>query len=937
MATIYTVSTSDELYEALAKAQGGDEIRLASGDYGDLTLNSKSGFDITFDAPVTITSLDPENPASLSEMQLHGASNLTFDNIVFDYQYSSEDSEWISPFEIFNSSAITISNSVFEGDVASDRSVAEDGFGFGRGLYVKGSSDITIETTEFTTWHRGLLVVDTTDISVIGNDVHSIRSDGMDFVNVQGVLIEGNYIHDFHQSESSTDHMDMIQFWTAGTTSPSTDVIIRDNILDVGEGDLTQAIFMRNEAVDSFDGGTDMYYQNILIEENVILNGHLHGITVGETNGLVIQNNTLLSTDPDGDQYYSAPRINLKEVSTSVTVVNNVAADISGYGTGDDVVVKNNAYVQNTDPTGVGYYGSLFLESTMNGPVADYVIEPGSMLDALNAGASLLMPQTSAASLSPLFDVSSQDGVTQTLVFDASYTLNAAGFVAAEDASFVWDFGDGTLGEGIVGSHKYENAGRYDVSLTVTTKEGEVKTVSTQVAIAGEDVLSFDAATGSFVTHGYGESSVVAESDAASVSGGDGHVIDLGASGAVLKLSNQTMDRFFSSDSFEMSLTIQADQPGLSWGDVARVHGSVVIAVREDGSLLATVSSESGVTHKLESGDLLVNDGKAHDITLRLDDDTETLSLVVDGTVVDAAAMFDAMSDMGSWGLTFGNPWGKQNFDGKVSAFDLDASKADYTVYSGTAAPFETTESPEGEITSPSDVLEPVAPVTQPTSPAAEETSVEQESTSIETHGDHGTLPELDDYIFDTATLDANQIKGGAQILGTEDDSYVQLNGGKDYIKIGRLEEFEAAQALSFEVSFAKEAATDQNMRLVWNHTHLGLEVTDSGLVLFVDNLDAPFYKGIHIDDLGLDDTELHEARVIVDSSTDRIQVLLDDKLVYEEIGQRDIELAQGDGRQWGWTLGSAWKNDYVGEVHDFRIEANADFVPAVDDGSFLV
>ena len=934
MATIYTVSTSDELYEALAKAQGGDEIRLASGDYGELKLWEHSGFDVTFDSPVTITSADPDAPASFSGMGLNGVANLTFDNIVFDYTYDASHATFHKPFRITESENITITNSVFDGDLATDRSEKEDGLGFAQGLNISASSGIEISDTEFFHWHRAMVFGRTDDIVVTGNEIHNIRSDGMDFAQAQNVLIADNYIHDFHFAEG--DHADMIQFWTSGTDAPSTDVIIRNNILDVGEGDETQSIFIRNEVVDSLGGGTDMYYQNFLIEENVILNGHLHGITVGETNGLVIQNNTLLSTDPDGDQYFAAPRINLKEVSTSVTVVNNVAADISGYGTGDDVVVKNNAYVQNTDPTGVGYYGSLFLESTMGGPVANYVIEPGSMLDALNAGASLLMPQTSAASLSPLFDVSTQDGVTQTLVFDASYTLNAAGFVAAEDASFVWDFGDGTLGEGIVGSHKYENAGRYDVSLTVTTKEGEVKTVSTQVAIAGEDVLSFDAATGSFVTHGYGESSVVAESDAASVSGGDGHVIDLGASGAVLKLSNQTMDRFFSSDSFEMSLTIQADQPGLSWGDVARVHGSVVIAVREDGTLLVTVSSASGNTHKLVSGDLVVNDGTAHDITLRLDDDTDTLSLVVDGTVVDAAAMFDAMSDMGSWGLTFGNPWGKQNFDGKVSAFDLDASKADYTVYSGTAAPFETTESPEGETTLPPEFSEPVEPVTEPTAPTAEETSVEQESTSTETHDDQITLSELDDYIFDTATLDANQIKGDAQILGTEDDSYVQLNGGKDYIKIGRLEEFEAADELSFDVTFSKENATDSGMRLVWNHTHIGLAVMEDGLKLFVDSVDKAFHKGINIDDLGLDDTELHEARVIVDSSTDRIQVLLDDKLVYEEIGQRDIELAQGDGRQWGWTLGSAWKSDYVGEVHDFRIEANADFVPAVDDGSLL-
>ena len=155
--------------------------------------------------------------------------------------------------------------------------------------------------------------------NVVDNDVHSIRSDGFDFVEVNDVLIEGNHIHDFVANLGSGDHLDMIQFWTTGTTSPSTNIIIRGNILNSGAGDWTQSIFMRNEMVDLGLAGTEMFYRNILIENNVIYNAHAHGITVGETDGLTIRNNTILynATISDGSVVH-VPTINSSNASTNV-------------------------------------------------------------------------------------------------------------------------------------------------------------------------------------------------------------------------------------------------------------------------------------------------------------------------------------------------------------------------------------------------------------------------------------------------------------------------------------------------------------------------------------------------------------------------------------------------------------------------------------------
>ncbi|MFN3938894.1 MAG: right-handed parallel beta-helix repeat-containing protein, partial [Gemmobacter sp.] len=187
----------------------------------------------------------------------------------------------------------------------------------------------------------------------------------MNFADVQGVLIENNYIHDFRLSPLSGDHPDMIQFWTTGTTEASTDIIIRNNTLDIGDGNWTQSIFMRNELVDTGKAGAEMFYRNVLIENNTIYNSHLHGITVGETKGLIIRDNSVLHV-PDtsiasgGTAPVNVPTIRVSARSESVTITDNVTAAITGGSGQASWTIKNNAFVQSTNPFGVGFYGDVF-------------------------------------------------------------------------------------------------------------------------------------------------------------------------------------------------------------------------------------------------------------------------------------------------------------------------------------------------------------------------------------------------------------------------------------------------------------------------------------------------------------------------------------------------------------------------------------------------
>lgn len=320
------VRSGDQLSRALSSASPGQRIELAPGDYGSLLLKR---IRYPADMPVVVVSADPNQPAHIAGLDLRDSSGLWFEGLVFDYRFDPGHKPNQRPFNVAASEGITFQSNRFTGDVARGVSQSSDGFPTGFGLSVRGSRNIRVAGNEIEGFYRGLVIGETQHAQVVGNDLHSIRMDGMNFAEVQDVLIEDNHIHDFIRSLTSGDHADMIQFWTNGTSNPSVNIVIRNNRLDAGAGWYTQSIFMRNEEVDRSRAGDEMFYRDVLIEGNRIRNAHLHGITTGETHGLVIRDNDLAylaQANPEGKKKgVYIPQIRVSPVSTGVVITGNSA------------------------------------------------------------------------------------------------------------------------------------------------------------------------------------------------------------------------------------------------------------------------------------------------------------------------------------------------------------------------------------------------------------------------------------------------------------------------------------------------------------------------------------------------------------------------------------------------------------------------------------
>lgn len=924
-ASTFTVRTAAEFREAILQARGGDTILMAPGIYEPIGVRGDRGFVAPESGRITIRSEDPADPARITELGLREVHGLDFENLIFDYRYADGDPEFKRPFFIRDSSDIAIRDSTFSGSLV-------DGVGHGFGLSVSRSTNIAVENNDFHDFMRGAVFGRVDDLTVTGNEIHRIRSDGLNFIQVQNVLIEDNHLHSFIGKLGSRDHRDMIQLWSTGTDAPSADIVIRGNVLDIADGHWTQSLFMRNEVVDSQGGGPDRFYRNILIEDNIIYNAHLHGITVGETDGLVIRNNSVLYHEgaPLGRTGgVTIPQIRVAERSTDVVIERNVVAAISGVEDRGDWIIRDNVIVDHTDAAAPGYYLAQFVTSTMDhrDGALKHVALPDSEIAARAAGAPQLLPEESPETIRAAFQVSGVSGTSRELVFDAGLTRGPSGAVPPEEARFIWRFGDGTVAEGQQLRHAFAGPGAYDVVLEVIAKDGSRSLAQHAVRISGERIVSLDAERGGFLLHAFGEETLAPVAAERLVETGSGTALRLGNDGERVGIARNNLTSLFSADDFEIAMTLQ----GASHGEVARVHSTFILTVLQNGNLRVDVFPDDGSRVVLRTQHAVLNDGQAHDVSVRFSGTQGELSILVGGEVAAVTEFSGAVRSMGNWGLVFGNPWSDQNFEGLLSDFELRAVKPDYPVHVG----------PSGAVTLSTD-----APVTTPI-PAQPDAGSEPEPIVPERDGhedggrdgtDHGAIePPIRDAIeppMQTALLHdgfvLDPIADPARIRLINDSRLVLEDGGYTIrhefegsaAHLGRLEPFEASQQLGFSVEYSNFVSGG---RLVWNHLKVGLEVYESRLRVAIQTAEDGV-AWLSVDAPGLAGNSGNRVTVLADAEADRLQVIVNDRVVLDET-ETDIDFVGAGGREWGWYLGAPWGDQFSGDIHDFRVSDRFEFL----------
>lgn len=379
-------AATGDLAAALAATPPGAILSLPPGDWGELRLSGSGG-------PSVIRSQDPSDPARLTAMHLGSVTDLTLENLDLKYTWTPGHgtSTIINPLS--KCERVTLRGLRIIGDRARGGRDYEIGYGWAIGLGLRACKDMTVEGCEITRFHRGMVVQECDRTVIRRNHIHGIRMDAMNFTSVQELLVEKNHAHDPERSLDSPDHADMIQFWTRGSKRPSTNITIRDNLLNSGKDFHTHSIFMRNEEVDQGRAGREMFYREILIERNMIINAHLHGISIGEARGVTIRHNTLAfnpnSPGPEKGPTHVVwlPRINVKDDSRDVVVTDNIAAGFPDAERGWQIT--NNLAVQPHRRLEPGHYATVFAGYAGGDPTDPntYRPLPGSPADRPGLGA----------------------------------------------------------------------------------------------------------------------------------------------------------------------------------------------------------------------------------------------------------------------------------------------------------------------------------------------------------------------------------------------------------------------------------------------------------------------------------------------------------------------------------------------------------------------
>jgi parallel beta-helix repeat protein len=349
-ATEIIVSKLSELQNAINNVQGGDTISLLSGNYGDFTINGKNNSSF-----VTIRACAGATPVFTS-IDIHNSSYWKLFEIYIKPRYSSgaDGTEAVN----LDGDFLTIENSIinYSDDIIgwTDSDWVER---TGNGIIMDGSNINALNNT-ITAIDHGIACSASNSL-VSHNLIANFRGDG-----IRGLGDDDVYEYNTIKNSYAVDdnHDDGFQSWSYGSGGVGTgtvyNVTLRGNTI-INFEDPNQPYRGNLQGVGLFDG----MFENWLVENNLIITDHWHGISFYGAINCKIINNTVVDNDntPEPDPWIMVNDHKNGTPSSGVIVRNNIATDYSltgGFTEDHNIeITMNNAPTYFINPAGgIGDY-----------------------------------------------------------------------------------------------------------------------------------------------------------------------------------------------------------------------------------------------------------------------------------------------------------------------------------------------------------------------------------------------------------------------------------------------------------------------------------------------------------------------------------------------------------------------------------------------------
>jgi hypothetical protein len=363
----YDGSNSFTVTNEGAPIAAGDTIILRNGHHGELNL--KGAYNET---PITIK-VEDGHEATLSHVSMTSVSNWTLEGVTV----TPEAADVYEANTLFNvvsnsyhgsSSNVTIKSCMLYSVIDSTSWSKSDWNDLSCNAINMSGDYMTAKDNYCLNVNFGITVSGDNG-TVSGNTVENFAGDGMRGLG-DDLLFENNLIKNCY--DVNDNHDDGFQSWSINDDPPRQRVTLRGNTI-INYEDPDQPFRGALQGIGCFDGD----YIDWVVENNLVITDHWHGISFYGAYNCLIVNNTVVDTN---DEEPGPPWIKINAhkdgtASENCVIRNNIASTISPSG---DTVVDHNYLLQEEY--------EIFVDSSQNDyhlrPDATALIDTGSSTDA---------------------------------------------------------------------------------------------------------------------------------------------------------------------------------------------------------------------------------------------------------------------------------------------------------------------------------------------------------------------------------------------------------------------------------------------------------------------------------------------------------------------------------------------------------------------------
>jgi hypothetical protein len=295
------------LSNALLNPEPGTEIRLASGNYGDVALKGANAAYVTLKAEDGAEPVFTRLSIKGSGWRVQGISVIGWPDPSFPLPASLTPRDEKYLVYVHDSKDVAIEGgkiaSALGGDIWEQRVRGQTSpIPLLTGIQGYNVSCFRVADNEIVNIFNGVAVGGYSvagygsNIEVLNNRIHNIGGDGVDHFGSH-IEIAYNKIYDAKNiCDAKCIHPDGIQGWNYNNKKGLTnvDVKIHDNVIISNLNAKAPLNWGKMQGITIFNGGWD----SVTVRNNLVLVGTWHGMTLAGVRNATVEHNTVLTTDP---------------------------------------------------------------------------------------------------------------------------------------------------------------------------------------------------------------------------------------------------------------------------------------------------------------------------------------------------------------------------------------------------------------------------------------------------------------------------------------------------------------------------------------------------------------------------------------------------------------------------------------------------------------